>query len=43
MLMLVKDENNSVNMLNNDLRRISKRAYNRKKIFHPDPSKPAKR
>ena len=28
-------------MLNNDLRRISKWAYNWKMLFNPDPSKPA--
>ena len=38
---IVKDKNKSANMLNNDLRRISKWAYNWKMLFNPDPSKPA--
>ena len=38
---IVKDKNKSANMLNNDLKRISKLAYNWKILFNPDPSKPA--
>ena len=38
---IVKDNSKSANMLNNDLRRISKWAYNWKMLFNPDPSKPA--
>ena len=38
---IVKDKNKSANMLNNDLRRISKWAYNWKMLFNSDPSKPA--
>ena len=38
----VKDKNISGNMLNNDLRRMSKWAYNWKMLFNPDPDKPDK-
>ena len=38
---IVRDKNKSANMLNNDLRRISKWTYNWKMFFNPDPSKPA--
>ena len=38
---IVKDKNKSANMLNYDLRRISKWAYNCKMLFNPDPSNPA--
>ena len=38
---IVKDKNESVNTLNNDLFLISKWAYNWKMPFNPDPSKPA--
>ena len=37
----VKNKNKSANMLNNDLRRISKWVYNWKMLFKQDPSKPA--
>ena len=40
---IVKDKNKSANMLNNDLRQISKWAYNWKMLFNPDPNKPAQR
>ena len=36
---IVKDKNKSANILNNDLRRISKWAYNWKMLFKPDLSK----
>ena len=36
---LVKDKNKSTNLPNNDLRRISKWAYNWKMLVKPDPSK----
>ena len=36
---LVKDKNKSANLPNNDLRRISKWAYNWRMLFKPDPSK----
>ena len=36
---IVKDKNKSANIPNNDLRRISKWAYNWKMLFKPDPSK----
>ena len=38
---IVKDENESVNVLNNDLSLISEWAFNWKMIFNPDPTKPA--
>ena len=38
---IVKDENESANILNNDLSLISKWAFNWKMLFNPDPSKPA--
>ena len=38
---IVKDNSKSANMLNNDLRRISKWAYNWKMLFNPGPSKTA--
>ena len=38
---IVKDKNKNANILNNDLRRISKWAYNWKMFFNSDPSKPA--
>ena len=38
---IVKDKNKSANMLNNDLRWISKWAYNWRILFNPDHSKPA--
>ena len=38
---IVKDKNESTNILNNDLYLISKWAYNWKMLFNPDPSKPA--
>ena len=38
---IVNDKKKSANMLNKDLRRISKWAYNWKMLFNPDPSKPA--
>ena len=37
---IVQDKNKSPNMLNNNLRRIFKWAYNWKMLFNPDPSKP---
>ena len=38
---IVKDENESTNILNNDLSLISKWVFNWKMLFNPDPSKPA--
>ena len=38
---IVKDKNESANILNNDLFLISRWAYNWKMLFNPDPSKPA--
>ena len=38
---VVKDKNESVNILNNDLQSISTWAYNWKMLFNPDSSKPA--
>ena len=38
---IVKDENESANVLNNDLSLISEWAFNRKMLFNPDPTKPA--
>ena len=38
---IVKDENESENVLNNDLLLISKWAFNWKMPFNPDPNKPA--
>ena len=38
---IVKDENESTNVLNNDLLLIPRWAYNWKMLFKPDPSKPA--
>ena len=38
---IVKDENESANILNNDLSLISKWAFNWKMFFNPDSSKPA--
>ena len=38
---IVKDENKSANVLNNDLSLISEWAFNWKMLFNPDPSKPA--
>ena len=38
---IVKDKNESVNTLNNDLMLISKWVYNWKMLFNPDTSKPA--
>ena len=38
---IVKDKNESANILNNDLLLISKWAYNWKMLFNPNPSKPA--
>ena len=38
---MFKDENESFNILNNDLFLISKWAYNWKMLFNPDPGKPA--
>ena len=38
---IVKDENESTNVLNNDLLLIPRWAYNWKKLFKPGPSKPA--
>ena len=38
---VVKDKNESANVLNNDLILISRWAYNWKMLFNPDPSKPA--
>ena len=41
LLTIVKDENDSVNVLNNDLLLILKWAFNWKMLFNPDPTKPA--
>ena len=38
---IVKDKNESANILSNELAQISKWAYNWKMLFNPDPSKPA--
>ena len=38
---VVRDKNESANILDNDLLLISKWAYNWKMLFNPDPSKPA--
>ena len=38
---IVKDKNESANIINNDLLQISKLAYNWKMLFNPDPNKPA--
>ena len=38
---IVKDKNESANILNNDLQSISRWAYNWKMLFNPDPTKPA--
>ena len=38
---IVKDKNESTNVLNNDLSLISKWAYDWKMLFNPDPKKPA--
>ena len=38
---IVKDKNESANILNNDLQSISTWAYNWKMLFNPDPKKPA--
>ena len=38
---IVKDENESANVLNSDLSSISKWAFNWKMLFNPDPTKPA--
>ena len=38
---VVKDKNESANILNNDLFLISRWDYNWKMLFNPDPSKPA--
>ena len=38
---IVKDENESANVLNNDLSLISKWVFNWKMLFNPDPTKPA--
>ena len=38
---IVKDENKSANVLNNDLSLISEWAFNWKMLFNPDPTKPA--
>ena len=38
---IVKDENKSANVLNNDLSLISEWAFNWKMLFNPDPVKPA--
>ena len=40
---IVKDKNESANILSNDLLLISKWAYNWKMLFNPDPSKPAQK
>ena len=41
LLTIVKDENDSANVLNNDLLLILKWAFNWKMLFNPDPTKPA--
>ena len=38
---IVKDKNESANIINNDLLQISKWAYKWKMLFSPDPNKPA--
>ena len=38
---IVKDENESANVLNNDLLLISKWTFNWKMLFNADPNKPA--
>ena len=38
---VVNDKNDSANILNNNLIAISKRAFNWKMLFSPDPKKPA--
>ena len=38
---IVKDKNESANILNNDLSLISRWAYDWKMLFNPDPKKPA--
>ena len=38
---IVKDKNESANVLNNDLLLISRWAYHWKMLFNSDPSKPA--
>ena len=38
---IVKGENESANVLNNDFSLISEWAFNRKMLFNPDPTKPA--
>ena len=38
---IVKDENESTNVLNNDPLLIPRWAYNWKMLFNPDPSEPA--
>ena len=38
---IVKDKNESANILNNDLQLISKWSYQWKMLFNPDPKKPA--
>ena len=38
---VVKDKNESANILNNDLQSVSTWAYNWKMLFNPDSSKPA--
>ena len=38
---IVQDKTESANILNNDLKLISKWAFNWKMLFNPDPSKPA--
>ena len=38
---IVKDKNESANILNNDLQLISKWGYQWKMLFNPDPKKPA--
>ena len=40
---IVKDENESGNILNDYLQLISKWAFNYKMVFNPDPSKPAQK
>ena len=40
---IVKDENKSANVLNNDLSLISECAFNWKMLFNPDPTKPAQK
>ena len=38
---IIKDENKSANVLNNDLSLISEWVFNWKMLFNPDPTKPA--